>query len=60
MVVACFRRDFSPSIPATPAFPSLTIRINYAAAKFDLKSIQGAFKVFIHYRLAIKDIDHPV
>jgi len=60
MVFACFRRNISPSIPAIPAFPSLTIRGNYAAAKFDLKSIQSPFKVFIHYRLAIKDIDHPV
>jgi hypothetical protein len=60
MVFACFRKNISPSIPTTPAFPSLTIRGNYAAAKFDLKFIQGAFKIFIHYRLAIKDIDHPV
>jgi hypothetical protein len=60
MVVACFRRNIPPSIPATPAFPSFTIRGNYAAAKFDLECIQSAFKVFIHFRLAIKDIDHPV
>jgi hypothetical protein len=60
MVVVCFKRNISPTIPATPAFPSLTIRGNYAAAKFDLKSLQGAFKIFIHFRLAIKDIDHPV
>jgi len=45
---------------AIPALPTLALLGNYAASKFDLVALEGAFQVFVQFRFTIENIDHTV